>query len=165
LANGNWSMPENLTNVNSDSSEFYVSFTEKGDLYFSSSRKGGYGKEDIYLSKWVNNQHNLPQNLGAAINSEKSEYDPFISPKEDFIIFTSSGRADSFGGGDLYCSKLNSEKQWLAAAHLGETFNTNTRDYCPYISPDSRYFFYSSARDVKWIDTGILKIQMDKLFE
>ncbi|HEY5825288.1 MAG TPA: hypothetical protein VIT44_13030 [Cyclobacteriaceae bacterium] len=165
LANGNWSAPENLKSVNSDSSEYYVSFTENGNLYFSSSRKGGYGEEDVYVSKWVNNQYTQPENLGAAINSERSEYDPFIFPKEDFIVFTSSGRQDTFGKGDLYCSKLDSEKRWLKAAHLGETFNTRTRDYCPYITPDSRYFFYSSAGDVKWIDARILKLQMDKLFE
>jgi len=165
LADGNWSTPENLQSVNSDSSEYYVSFTNNCNLYFSSSRMGGYGEEDIYVSKWMKNQYGSPENLGTAINSEKSEYDPFISPQEDFIVFTSSGREDSFGKGDLYCSKLNNEKQWLTAAHLGETFNTKTRDYCPYISPDSRYFFYCSARDVKWIDARILKLQMDKLFE
>jgi Tol biopolymer transport system component len=165
LTDGNWSTPENVMNVNSDSSEFYVSFTEEGSLYFSSSRKGGYGEEDIYMSRWVNNQYASPENLGPVINSEKSEYDPFISPAGDFIVFTSSGRSDTFGAGDLYCSKLNSKRAWLPAINLGETFNTKTRDYCPYLSPDSRYFFYSSEKDVRWIDAGILKHQMDNLFK
>lgn len=165
LANGNWSAAKNLKEVNSDSNEYYVSFADNGDLYFASSRKGGYGEEDIYVSKWVNNEYTSPENLGATINSEKSEYDPFIFPQGDIMIFTSSGREDTFGAGDLYGSKLNNGMQWRPAINLGGMFNTKTRDYCPYLSPDLRYFFYSSSKDVKWIDARILKLQMDKLFE
>lgn len=164
LANGSWSDPVNLNSVNSDSNEFYVSFTEKGNLYFASSRQGGLGEEDIYVSKLVNRQYTTPENLGAAINSSKSEYDPFISAQEDLLIFTSSNRDDSFGGADLYCSKPGTNQQWQQAAHLGKNINTSTRDFCPYFSPDSRYFFFSSDRNVKWISAAYVKQQIDKFW-
>ena len=162
LTNGAWSAPENLTSINSDSSEFYISFSENGNLYFASSRKGGFGEEDIYVSRWKNGQYTKPENLGAAINSTKSEYDPSISAKEDLIVFTSSNREDSFGGADLYCSRLNDSKQWLQAVNLGKKFNTKTREFCPYFSPDSKYFFFSSEGDVKWVGIEYLKKQTDK---
>jgi Tol biopolymer transport system component len=164
LSDSGWSEPENLTSINSDSSEFYISFSANGNLYFSSSRKGGFGEEDIYVSKLRDDQYLAPENLGEAINSKRSEYDPCISSNEDLIIFTSSNREDSFGAGDLYCANLSDDKIWRKAINLGEPFNTKTRDYCAYLSPESRYFFFSSDGDVKWIDAQFLKKQIEKLF-
>jgi Tol biopolymer transport system component len=150
LSDGRWSQPENMKSVNTDSSEFYISFSKNGNLYFASSRVGGFGQEDIYVSKLVKGRYREPENLGPAINTEKSEYDPCISASEDVLVFASSNRDRGFGGADLYCSKLMSRK-WLQALNLGATFNTKTREFCPYFSPDSKYFFYSSEGDVKWI--------------
>jgi Tol biopolymer transport system component len=152
LGDGTWSAPENFEQVNSDSNEFYVSFSGNGNLYFASSRKGGFGAEDIYVSRLMNGQYLTPENLGAGVNSPKSEYDPCISVKEDLLVFTSSNRQDSFGGADLYCSKPDKTKKWQQAIHLGKHVNTNTRDFCPYFSPDAKYFFFSSERNVKWIN-------------
>jgi Tol biopolymer transport system component len=160
--NGTWSEPKNLVNVNSGSNEFYISFSKSGNLYFASSRAGGYGEEDIYVSKLIRGQYTKPENLGPAVNTSKSEYDPCISLNENLVVFTSSGRPDSFGAADLYFAKRKN-KQWLQAVNLGASFNTKTREFCPYFSPDSNYFFYSSEGNVKWIDMKYLKQQTDKL--
>jgi len=77
------------------------------------------------------------------------------------IIFASSNREDGFGGADLYYSKKEGEKSWLKAAHLGNSLNTKARDFCPYFSPDGKYFFFSSERDVKWIGMEWLKKEMN----
>lgn len=164
LAGGRWSEPENVKSINTDSAEYYISFTADGNLYFASSRPGGFGEEDIYVSRLEGQQYSQPENLGAAVNTDKSEYDPFISPKGDFLIFTSSNRGNSFGAADLYCSKLKGGKEWLRAANLGKSFNTSTREFCPYVSPDGKYFFFSSERDIKWISAGHLTRQMEKLW-
>lgn len=165
LADGGWSEPENLKTTNSESNEFYISFSRNGNLYFASSRPGGFGEEDIYVSRLLRNQYAAPENLGASINSEKSEYDPGISADEDLLVFTSAGRKDSFGGADLYASKFGRNKRWTEAVNLGKNYNSKTREYCPYFSPDSKYFFYSSEGDVKWADTQILKNHIDKLLK
>ena len=152
LANGHWSEPRNLQILNSDGEEYYISFAKNGNLYFASSRKGGSGEEDLYVSRLVNGKYTAPENLGGVINSKESEYDPCISPDEDFIIFTSSTRDDSFGGADLYYSKLDAGKKWTSPVNLGKNFNTKGREYCSYFSPDHKYFFFASQGDVKWID-------------
>jgi Tol biopolymer transport system component len=158
-----WSAAKNMEAVNSDSADYYISFSENGNLYFASSRNGSTGEEDIYRSRFINDHYGIPENLGPAINSEKSEYDPFISPKEDFIIFTSSNRSDTFGGADLYFSKSDTNEQWLQAGHLSKKFNTSTRDYCAYITPDWRYFFFSSADDIKWVRAKHLTSEIESL--
>jgi hypothetical protein len=159
LPGGHWSEPENMTSLNSDSSEFYISFARNGNLYFASSRAGGFGEEDIYVSRLVNARYSTPENLGPAVNTAKSEYDPGISPQEDIIVFASSNRGQGFGGADLYCSVVDVPKKWLPATHLGKTFNTKTREFCPYFSPDEKYFFFSSEGDIKWISLKILQKQ------
>lgn len=159
-SDGDWSAPENMTDVNSDSAEYYVSFSATGNLYFASSRQGGYGAEDIYVSRRINNGYGTPENLGASINSEKSDYDPCIAPGEDLIVFTSSNRDDGFGAGDLYGAKTDATRKWQQAVNLGNKFNTKTREFCAYFTPDSQYFFFSSERDVKWIRAGWLKKQL-----
>ena len=160
--NGGWSAPENMRTVNSDSNEFYISFSEKGNMYFASSRKGGLGEEDIYVSRLINGQYTTPDNLGAAVNSPKSEFDPGISPKEDLLIFASSGRDDSYGAADLYYAKTDNNGKWQQAGNLGGNINTKSRDFCPSLPPGSKYFFFSSERDVKWVSTRYLYQQIDK---
>jgi Tol biopolymer transport system component len=157
LAEGRWSKPENVVSLNSDSSEFYISFSENGNLYFASSREGGFGEEDVFVSKWINGQYSVPENLGAAINSEKSEYDPCISRNEDLLVFTSPNREDTFGKGDLYGAKRSNNKDWSRAINLGKNFNTPTREFCPYITPDGKYFFFSSDGNIKWMASMFLK--------
>jgi Tol biopolymer transport system component len=164
LSGGRWSEPENMESVNSDANEFYISFTGNANMYFSSSRKGGFGEEDIYVSRFINGKYMSPENLGAAINSGKSEYDPCISAGEDLIIFASSNRDDAFGKADLYCSTINASSKWLPAQHLDKDINTVTREYCPYFTSDGAYFFFSSQGDVKWISAGFLKRKVVGLF-
>jgi hypothetical protein len=40
---------------------------------------------------------------------------------------------------------------------MGSNINTKTHEYCPNLSPDGKYFFYSSEYDVKWIASGVLQ--------
>lgn len=156
LENGNWSAPENFKAINSDSNEYYISFTKTGDLYLGSSRSGGFGQEDIYISRLKNGKYEAPENLGEAVNTNKAEFDPFISADGKLLIFASSRRDDSIGGTDLYVSKSENGK-WTDAVNAGGLINTPTRDFCPYISPDGKYFFFSSEANVKWIDNKVLK--------
>lgn len=153
---GSWSAPENFKAINSDSNEYYISFTKTGNLYFGSSRQGSIGQEDIYVSRLQNGSYATPENLGEAVNTGKAEFDPFISPDETLLIFASSKRDDTVGGTDLYFSKFENGK-WTTAANLGKRINTETRDFCPYRSPDGKYFFFSSHADVKWIGIEVLE--------
>lgn len=164
LGNGEWSEPENVQRLNSDSNEYYISFAHNGNCYFSSNRTGGFGEEDIYVSNWRKKQYDEPKNLGPAINTKRSEYDPGISLLEEMIVFTSSNREDSFGGADLYASTPDAKKQWRPAINLGIGFNTKSREFCPYFTPDGKYFFFSSERDIKWISNDYVKKRIDVLW-
>ena len=146
-----WSKPVNVTEVNSDSVEYYVSLAANGNLYFASNREGSLGEHDIFVSRMIDGHYALPQNLGPSINSINVEHDPLISQDEKILIFTAVGRVDGLGEADLYYSVRNeAATTWETAKNLGREINTTTYEYCPNYSPDLQYLFFSSEFDVKW---------------
>lgn len=135
---GNWGQPKALDSlVNSSYDEYYVSLSKNGKLFFSSTREGGTGMWDIYYS-----YNNKVLNLGKSINTKYREWDPFIAPDESYIIFTSD-RPNGFGGGDLYISFKNTKGEWNTPVNLGKDVNTSDYEYCPYISSDGKYLYFS----------------------
>jgi Tol biopolymer transport system component len=149
---GGWSEPINIGSpVNSDVDEYYVSLTTEGTIYFASNRAGGMGSFDIYRSQRVDGDYAKPENLGAAINTQHLEHDPFIAPDESYLLFTSVDRPGGFGTGDLYISTRQKDGTWSEAKNLGKIFNTNGYDFCPIVSPDGKYFFFTRKGDIYWV--------------
>lgn len=150
-ANENYGMPERLP-VNSDSTEYYVSVAKNGNIYFASYRDGNL---DLYMSEKADDKWLQPVNLGAVVNSISDEHDPLIAPDESWLIFTST-RPGGLGEADLYIS-FQKNGVWQSPKNMGPKINTVTYEYCPNLSPDGKYFLFSSELDVKWIGADVLK--------
>ncbi|MEI9810652.1 MAG: hypothetical protein WDO16_23810 [Bacteroidota bacterium] len=145
--NGKWGEPENLGSpINTEADEFYPSITRSGNLYFTAAYKKGVGKEDIYIAKWENGKYNDPVAMDTAVNSKAYEFNAFVSPGEDFIIFTAYGRSDDKGQGDLYISLKNDSGKWQPAKNLS-LLNSPKLDYCPFVSFDKKILFFTSERN------------------
>jgi len=144
--NGAWGEPKNIgPPVNTNGDEYYPSITNSGNLYFTATRKNAVGKEDIFLARLEENKYQEPVALDTTINSTTYEFNAFVSPDERIIIFSSYGRKDDQGGGDLYMSIKNELGQWQKATNLG-WINSAQLDYCPFISFDKKVFFFTSDR-------------------
>lgn len=138
-----WAEPENLgSTINSDKDEFYVSVTADYTIYFSSGRAGGKGSWDIYRSILVDKHYTEPENLGNSINTQFRDWDPFVAPDESYLIFAST-RPGGYGGGDLYISFRNKNGSWTEAKNLGNKINSVDTEYCPNVSPDGKFFFFT----------------------
>jgi YHS domain-containing protein len=129
-----------------EADEFYPSIARNGNLYFTAAYKNAKGKEDIYCAKWLNNAYQTPESLSDSVNQAGYEFNAFIAPDESYILFTGYGRADDMGGGDLYIATKNTQGEWTKARHLGNKINSKKIDYCPYVSADGKYLFFSSER-------------------
>ncbi|OGU61388.1 MAG: hypothetical protein A2V66_16055 [Ignavibacteria bacterium RBG_13_36_8] len=141
---GMWTSPVHLGNaVNSDREDFYPVSAKNGNLYFNSQREGE-GTNNIYVSRYVEGKYIQAEKLGIEINSEYREFDPYIAPDESFIIF-SSNRPDGFGGGDLYISYKKEDGTWTTAQNMGEPINSAGPEFCPMLSPGSKYLFFTSG--------------------
>jgi Tol biopolymer transport system component len=146
-AAGGWSEPVHAGFViNTPGNEFYPSVARNGNLYFTAEFKEGKGKEDIVMCELKDGAYLPPVSLPEAINSKGYEFNAFVDPDEQFILFTAYGRADDMGKGDLYISKKDKSGNWLPARNLGPQINSKYLDYCPYVSPDKKVFFFSSNR-------------------
>jgi Tol biopolymer transport system component len=145
--NDSWGTPQNVGSpVNSDKNEFYPSVAANGNIYFTADRPGAVGREDIFVSRFENGQYTEPVALDTAINSPLYEFNAFVSPDEDFLIFSSFGRKDDMGRGDLYISFKDSTGNWMPAMNLGDKINSKYLDYCPFVSADKKLFFFTSDR-------------------
>ena len=147
--------------VNSGTSQVYPSVTRNNTLYFQAIRAEGFGKADIYRSKMLGGAYQSPENLGPVINSANYEGDVFVAPGESYLIVAVSGREDGYGGADLYISFQRPGNEWSPLQNMGASVNSDKRDFCPMLSHDEKYLFFSSKRagegDIFWIDAKIIE--------
>lgn len=142
-----WGDPVNVGSpVNSTRNEFYPAVTSNGNLYFTGEREGGVGKEDIFISRFKDGQYMEPVALDTGVNSAMYEFNAFVSPAEEYILFSSFGRKDDLGGGDLYISFADSAGGWQQAMNLGERVNSTYLEYCPFVTSDRKFLFFTSNR-------------------
>lgn len=143
---GRWGEPENAgPSVNTTADEFFPSVATDGSLYFTANYTWGVGKEDIYRAQWKNGGFEKAMVLDTAINSSAWEFNAFVSPTEDFIIFSSFGRMGEQGGGDLYISRKDMQGRWMKAQNL-RALNSPRLDYCPFVTADRKILFFTSER-------------------
>jgi outer membrane protein OmpA-like peptidoglycan-associated protein/tetratricopeptide (TPR) repeat protein len=141
-----WSTPENLGRVNSDSWESGPSFSpDKRDIYFASSRPGGYGGSDIYVThRLTNGRWSEPENLGPEVNTIGDEAYPFMHADNQTMYFTSNGHL-GYGGEDLFMVRKKG-KTWEKAVNLGYPINTIENEGSLFIAADGKTAYYASDR-------------------
>jgi hypothetical protein len=88
-----------------------------------------------------------PVNLGDAINTVDFEVDPFIAPDERYIIFARIDK-ERTGNFDLFISFKKKDGAWTRAENMGDKINSNRSEFCPTVSPDGKYFFFTSNRSI-----------------
>jgi Tol biopolymer transport system component len=140
-----WTEPRNAGALNSEAGEYYPSVAADGTLYFESGRAGGSGRADVYRSRLVNGVYSEPEHLGRPLNSEFNEGDAVIAPDQSFIILTITGRPDDLGLGDLYISEQK-DGVWTIPRHLPTGINSEGLEFCPSLSPDGNYLYFTSTR-------------------
>jgi hypothetical protein len=142
-----WSKPIHLDGaVNSEFDEFYPSLSQNQNLYFTSDRPDGLGKDDIYFCEWDGEGYGAPKRIEAGISTTGYEFNAFVAPNEDFLLFTKYNAADGFGSGDLYISKKSIDGIWLAPENLGVNVNSRAMEYCPFYDVKTKTLYFTSRR-------------------
>ena len=146
--NGEWSEAENMgRNINTDAWESAPSLSpDKRDLYFSSTRPGGFGGSDIWVShRTENGRWQKPENLGPTINTSGDDGCPFIHADNQTLYFNSNGHA-GYGLSDLYVSRKNEKGEWQTPTNLGYPINTIDDEGSLIVSADGKTAFYASDK-------------------
>ena len=149
-----WGTPQNLgPNINSPYREFYPSLSPDGHtLYFSSTRPGGFGAQDIYASRRHNKRDDFAWkpavNLGSTINTAAGESFPFLFEDDEtgtLTLYFSSGRPGGMGGTDIYASTLQPDETFGTPVPVAE-LNSPSNDIAPTIRRDGLEMFLASNR-------------------
>jgi Tol biopolymer transport system component len=152
-----WSKPVNAgPAINTDMNEYYMSFTTDGTMYFSSNGESpGTNNYNIRLARFTGGQFQPSQRLGEAINSADYEADVFVSPDEQYIIYCAE-RPGGMGKGDLYISFKDEKGQWQKSRNMGQAINTDKNEFCPFVSSNGEYLFFSRDGDIYWISAEVI---------
>ena len=141
-----WDKPIHLDSpFNSSGSEFFPTIADNGNFYFGSSREGGKGRADIYVSKLINGKYANPENLGDSVNTPDNEYEPFIAPDETYIIFMATF-PNGIANAD-FCISYNKNGRWSKAKKLPAPVNSEATEWGGKVSRDGKYFFFGSNRN------------------
>lgn len=166
--NGAWTTAEIVPSpVSTGAGEVYPTIVRDGSLYFTSSRPGGPGRSNLYRAqRRADGSFAEPVLVPPPVNSEFGVGDPFVSPDERYMVF-SSRRPPNVGAGDLFVAFRRADGGWEEPVSLGKTVNSEQTDFCPFVTPDGKYFFFSRrhrdpsgtvrAGDVYWIDAKFLE--------
>lgn len=132
-ADGEWSVPYKMSEVSTDKDDWYPTLSKNNTLYFTNGT--------VYQSTPKNSKYVVREEIQSEFNTQDAR-DACISPNEDYIIFTA---IDSLGYGksDLYISFKNEKGIWSKSINLGNSINTEHREFAPYISPDEQFLFFS----------------------
>ncbi|TCD18110.1 flagellar motor protein MotB [Pedobacter psychrodurus] len=120
---GDWGIPLNLKELNTEGNERTPVFDEENNFFFSSDGRIVMGGLDIFKAKLIGGKISEPKNMGYPTNS----------PQDDFAYmqtsatsgFFSSNRTDGLGDDDIY-SFTNT--QILAFRLSGKVLNKKTNE-------------------------------------
>lgn len=146
--NGEWSEAENLGNlINTDAWESAPSLSpDKRDLYFSSTRPGGYGGSDIWVSHRDEKGHwGEPKNLGPVINTAGDEGCSFIHADNSTLYFNSN-KHPGYGASDLFVTRRDEKGEWKTPENLGYPINTIDDEGSLVVSADGKTAYYASDK-------------------
>ena len=144
-----WGPPRHLgERVNGPGEEHYVTSTRDGRLVIAAVRPDSRNLGDLYEVPFEGGAYGEPRNFGPAVNQpDTHETTPWVSPDGSYVIFASR-RADAVGDLDLYVTVRDSAGAWGKPVNLGPNVNSTAVDYCPLVSPDGEWLYFSSTRSV-----------------
>jgi outer membrane protein OmpA-like peptidoglycan-associated protein len=143
-----WSEPQSVGDkINTDAYESGPSLSpDKRALYFVSTREGGYGGSDLYVSyRLPNGKWGEPENMGPQINSAGDEKAPFIHADNQTLYYTSDG-LPGYGSSDLFVVRKDISGKWGKPENLGYPINTIENEGSLSVSGDGLTAYYASDR-------------------
>ncbi|MEM9820135.1 MAG: OmpA family protein [Bacteroidota bacterium] len=145
-----WTVPANMGRpINTRAWDSQPSLSADGKaLYFSSSREGGKGGLDLWVSyQQEDGRWGRPENLSELINTKADEQSPFIHADGQTLYFMSNGHP-GMGGFDLFYSRRQEDGSWGKPQNLGYPINTEADESTLVISLDGQTAYFASDRDI-----------------
>jgi len=137
-SNGQWTNPVNLgppVNTKYMESEPFIS-ADGNTLYFASTRPGGKGGVDIWMSERTAGKWSEPRNLGEPVNTKQDETQPFVTADGAELYFMAMNR-NNIPGPAIFRS-LRQGQKWgeptvVASGFVGQPSLTADKEYLYFV--------------------------------
>lgn len=153
LEDGNWSKPEEMSDINTKFNEMFPVFLGDSMLSFSSDGRPGYGKLDIFTYDFGSRQIT---HLMAPVNSDMDDFGLYYYEGADSALYTSN-RSGGKGDDDRYFIKLREKVIDIVEIDTTE-FEVNWVDQRIYFDFDK----FNLMKDVKILDQIISYLSIKK---
>ncbi len=161
---GAWSEPQNLNDVageppiNSAFHDHCLFLSSDGnEAFWTSTRPGGFGGNDIWTSRRVDGKWTAPENLGPNVNGRDDEHHSSLTP-DGRSLFVTSNRKGGYGHDDIYVTTRGADGKWGPLVNMGSPINGPGDDRCLTWTPDLKILLFDSvnqrgfgARDIWWV--------------
>jgi len=142
-----WGLLENLgPAVNGPSFDANPAISPDGlTLYFTSSRSGGYGGNDLYMTTRATRNAPWGQavNMGPKVNTPKDDGCPRVT-SDNLELYFNSNRPGGYGNGDIYvCRRATISDPWGDPVNLGPVVNSAYHESVPDLSPDGLLLMFA----------------------
>lgn len=157
LENGKWTSAKKLNDtINQPDFTSTHPFVAQVDsvgkvLFYSSNRKGGEGKMDLWACKInTDGKFGIPYNLGKKVNSMDNEITPYFNESTQTLYFSSDWHK-GFGGFDIFKSK-RINRAYESPENLGSPINSSYNDLYYSTNSEESKSYFASNREGSYFD-------------
>ena len=168
-----WTQPvkqdiKDFINLDKEHVDFFLSTSGKA-LLMAVERPDGLGGQDMFVSfpvPDVSNTWTKPKNLGANVNTAKSDFAPFLAADDKTLYFASEGRG-GYGKSDIFYSKRLDDTwtNWSPPRNLGPVVNSPDFDAYYTISAAGQDAYLVSSRNGIDNSKDIFRISLAQAFQ
>ncbi len=152
-----WGPPTRLGPPFSTNTKMCPTVATNGNIYFTEF-VGNLGR--FYMAQLGNDGFETPLPLTDVVNTFARMGHAFVAPDESYLVFDAVAGGPKPSGAALYVSFRGPDRAWLPPVRLGDDVNATANQYCPVISPDNKYLFFTcrngDAADIWWVDARVV---------
>jgi hypothetical protein len=149
-----WSEPKPMDPPLFGELMMYPSVANNKNMYYTAS--DGVSKQWIALARYAAGAYQEPVALSDIINSTLYPAHPFIAPDESYIMFDAVTDTTNWAR-DLYICFRKPDSTWTHPINMGTMINNATYSMFPFVSRDSKYFFFYRDNYMMWMSTSFIE--------
>ena len=157
----NYSDPKNIGNkINTNKVESHPTVSKNKTIFYTGSVDGKLYGRGIFYSKFENGEYKEPVLLGDPLNimdKQVLDYTPFIAHDESYLLFCSNRQNPEKELCHIYISFKNEKGEWGDPIDLSLKMDFKGSSKFPYVSPDNKFLFFSSGKNIYWVDSKIFE--------
>jgi len=134
----------------------YMQVTPKGNYYISARSAGAVGGSDWSRLQFTA-KDTVVKSLGSPLNRVIDDLDFFIARDESYMITCPTG--------PVSISYPQKNGTWSNSRYLNSKINFGISGWGVYVSPDSKYLFYTTGTKVDYSDVYIYWVSMGNMVD